>query len=118
MPKKILVVEDDPDVLKYLVTLLEDSGYQVFSAIDGEIGYKVLVEEKPDLVTLDLQMPKETGTRFYRKLSRDKDTKNIPVIVISGLSGRHLAVKDPVAVFDKPIDKDELLSAIRNTLGE
>src|SRR4030042_4290246 len=101
MPKKILVIEDDPDVLTYLVTLFSDNGYETCTATDGDAGYVVLAEEKPDLVTLDLQMPKETGTRFYRRLSKHKEFKNIPVIVISGVAGRHLAVAHAVAVFDK-----------------
>ena len=78
---------------------------------------KVLKREKPDLVTLDLQMPNETGTRFYRKMTKDKDFKDIPVIVISGIPGRHLAVSKPIAVFEKPIDRDALLDTIKKTFG-
>ena len=70
---------------------------------------EVLKREKPDLVTLDLQMPNETGTRFYRNMTKDKEFKDIPVIVISGIPGRHLAVSKPVAVFEKPIDREALL---------
>ena len=62
-------------------------------------------------------MPKETGTGFYRKLSRDKAFSDVPVIIISGIPGRHLAVKKPVAVFDKPIDPDELIAAVKKAIG-
>ena len=64
MPKKILVIEDDPDVSMYLVSLFNDNGYETYAANDGDVGYEQLREVEPDLITLDLQMPKETGTRF------------------------------------------------------
>lgn len=116
MPK-ILVIDDEPHIVKYLTTFFEDNGYETCSAPNGEEGLKVLVREKPDLVTLDLQMPNETGTRFYRNLMKEKDFKNTPVIVISGVPGRHLAVSKPVAVFEKPIDRDALLGVIKRTIG-
>jgi CheY-like chemotaxis protein len=118
MAKKILVVDDEPHVVKYLTAFLADSGYETCSASDGERALEVLKQEKPDLVTLDLQMPNETGTRFYRNLTKDKEFKKTPVIVISGLPGRHLAVSKPIAVFEKPIDRDALLVTIKQTIGE
>jgi CheY-like chemotaxis protein len=118
MPKKILVVDDEPHVVKYLTTFLQDSGYETCSASDGEEALDVLKKEKPDLVTLDLQMPNETGTRFYRNMTKDKEFKSVPVIVISGIPGRHLAVSKPIAVFEKPIDRDALLGTIRQAIGE
>jgi CheY-like chemotaxis protein len=117
MPKKILVVDDEPHIVKYLTTFLQDCGYETCSAANGEEAFGVLKQEKPDLVTLDLQMPNETGTRFYRNMTKDKQFKNTPVIVISGIPGRHLAVSRPVAVFEKPIDRDALLAAIKQTIG-
>ncbi len=118
MSKKILVIDDEPHVVKYLTIFLQDSGYETCSAADGEEAFEVLKKEKPDLVTLDLQMPNETGTRFYRNLIKSKEFKDIPVIVISGIPGRHLAVSKPVAVFEKPIDREALLETIRKTIGE
>ena len=117
MGKKILVVEDEQDVLTFLVAVLKDNGYEAISARDGMEGLELARSEKPDLITLDLQMPRETGTGFYRKLSRDKVLSGIPVIIISGVPGRHLAVKKPAAVFDKPIDPDELIAAIKEAIG-
>jgi CheY-like chemotaxis protein len=116
MPK-ILVIDDEPHIVKYLTTFLQDNGYETCSAPNGEEALKVLLQEKPDLVTLDLQMPNETGTRFYRNLMKEKEFKATPVIVISGIPGRHLAVSKPVAVFEKPIDRDALLEAIKRTIG-
>jgi len=118
MPKKILVIDDEPHIVKYLTVFLQDCGYETCSAADGEEGFEVLKRERPDLITLDLQMPNETGTRFYRNLSKSKEFKDVPVIVISGIPGRHLAVSKPVAVFEKPIDRDELLAAVKRTIGE
>lgn len=117
MPKKILVVDDEPHIVKYLTTFLQDSGYETCSAGNGEEAFEVLTRERPDLVTLDLQMPNETGTRFYRNMTKAKEFKDIPVIVISGIPGRHLAVSKPVAVFEKPIDREALLSTIKKTIG-
>ncbi len=116
MPK-ILVIDDEPHVVKYLTTFLQDNGYETCSASNGEEGLDILRKEKPDLITLDLQMPNETGTRFYRNLMKEKEFKNTPVIVISGIPGRHLAVSRPVAVFEKPIDRDALLETIKKTIG-
>jgi len=117
MNKKILVVDDEADIRKFLTTVLEKEGYQTFTAEDGVKALQIARQEKPDLVTLDLQMPNQTGTDFYRKLTRDKDLAGTPVIVISGLSGRHLAVKEPIAVFDKPIDPEEFLKAVEKALA-
>jgi CheY-like chemotaxis protein len=117
MPKKILVVDDEPHIVKYLTAFLEDSGYETCSASNGEEALDVLKREKPDLVTLDLQMPNETGTGFYRHMAKSKEFKNVPVIVISGIPGRHLAVSKPVGVFEKPIDRDALLATIKKAIG-
>jgi CheY-like chemotaxis protein len=118
MSKKIMVVDDEPHLVKYLTIFLEDCGYQTCSAADGEEALEVLRRETPDLVTLDLQMPNETGTRFYRNMTKDKKFKDLPVIIISGIPGRHLAVSKPVAVFEKPIDRDALLATIKQVIGE
>jgi len=118
MPKKVLVVDDEADVRKFLTAILEKHGYETLTAEDGVQALEIARREKPDLVTLDLQMPHGTGTDFYRKFARSRDYKNTPVIVVSGLAGRDLAVKKPVAVFDKPIDPDDFMAAVRSALPE
>lgn len=118
MSKKILVVDDEPDVLDFLSALLEDAGYEVLTASDGTQALQAAKREKPDLISLDLAMPNNTGTEFYRKMQKDKDISKTPVIIVSGLAGRHLAVRKPVAVFDKPIDRDEFLKAVQDAIGE
>lgn len=117
MPKKIMVVDDEPHLVRYMTAFLEDSGYETCSASNGEEAMEVLKRENPDLVTLDLQMPNETGTRFYRNMTKSKLYKEIPVIVVSGLPGRHLAVSQPFAVFEKPVDRDALLEAVKKAIG-
>jgi len=116
MAKKILIIDDDPVIVKYLTTLFEDNGYEAVSANDGSKGFELLETENPDLITLDLQMPDEWGPRFYRKLSKSK-FKDTPIIVVSGMSGQH-AVRKAVAYVSKPFDPDKLIGLVRKTLGE
>ncbi len=115
--KTILIVDDEEDVRIFLQTLFENHDYDTCVAADGEIAQRLLDDCKPDLITLDLEMPNETGTRFFRALMKNKDFKNTPVIIISGLAGRDLAVSGAVAVFDKPIEPDELIAKVREIIG-
>ena len=116
MAKKILVVDDEPDIRDYLCSYLEDEGFATMEAEDGHVAMDKIMAEIPDLILLDLQMPEETGTGFYRKLHHKKELKDIPVIVISGMAGRDIAVSKSVPVFEKPIDKEELLKSIQQIL--
>ncbi|MBF0573243.1 MAG: response regulator [Desulfamplus sp.] len=116
MMKKILIVDDDPNIRDYLVSLLEDNGYVTKTAIDVSDGLKVAKEYKPDLITLDLEMPGEWGPKFYRHLSEDKELKNTPVIVISGQSGNDYAISKAVASLTKPFDREELLNIIKENI--
>ena len=117
MNKKVLVIDDEADVRTFLEAVLESGGYETLTAENGAQGLEVARAEHPALVILDLMMSNQTGTDFYRNLTKDKDLANIPVIIVSGLAGRHLAVKEPAAVFDKPIDPDEFLAAVEKALG-
>ena len=117
MKKSILVVDDELDVREFLSDLLVDQGYSVRQAVDGDQAMEMVKQDKPDLILLDLLMPKETGTDFYRRIHKKKEFEAIPVIVISGLPGRHLAVGKSVPVFDKPIDEKRLLEEIKKAVG-
>ncbi|KPJ92394.1 MAG: hypothetical protein AMS18_07510 [Gemmatimonas sp. SG8_17] len=117
MTKKILVVDDEPDVREFLCTYLEDVGYETRTAADGMAAMDLIEGEKPDLILLDLMMPQETGTGLYRKLHHKKEFKDIPVIVISGVAGRDVAVSKSVPVFDKPVDTKGLLAAVERFIG-
>lgn len=114
MAKKILIIDDDPVVVKYLETLFSDNGYETAAAFDANSGFEAVKQENPDLITLDLQMPDEWGPRFYRKLSKS-EYKDTPVIVISGMSGQH-AIKNAVAYVSKPFDPDKLLGIVQKAL--
>ncbi|MBF0450841.1 MAG: response regulator [Candidatus Magnetomorum sp.] len=118
MAKKVLIIDDDPIIIKYLTTLFHDNGYETLVANDGLEGMTVLKSEKPDLITLDLEMPEEWGPRFYRKMAKESELKDIPVIVISGLSGSQYSIKKAVATIKKPFDKEELLKIVKQTIGE
>lgn len=117
MKKKILVIDDDLNIRDYLVSLFNDNGYEAFIAGDVKEGITEAKKIKPDLITLDIEMPGEWGPRFYRQLSQDPELKNIPVIVISGLSGHQYAVVKAVASLSKPFDRDELLKIVKETLN-
>jgi len=117
MNKKILVIDDDPNIIEYLQTLLEDNGYSVVSATDGAKGLVQAERELPDLITLDIEMPGDWGPKVFRDLSRSEELKNIPVIVISGLSGNQHAIQKAVANLTKPFDRDAPLKIISEILG-
>lgn len=116
MSRTILIIDDDPYIVKYLQDILQDDGFVTYTASNVEEAMLRLRENRPDLITLDLEMPDEWGPRFYRKMVQDPDCRDIPVIVVSGLSGIHLAIKNAVASFKKPFNPQELLETIRKTL--
>ena len=116
MPKKILIIEDDPVIVKYLQAVFSDNGYATCVATSTTEGLAVVQVEKPDLITLDLQLPGEWGPRFYRKLRQDKVLRDTPVIVISGIDGDH-AIKGAIAFVKKPFDPEKLIGIVKNTIG-
>jgi DNA-binding response OmpR family regulator len=87
MAKKILVVDDEPHIAKLVASRLKANGYEVITAGDGKEGLDKARAEKPDLILLDIAMPRMTGEEALQKLKEDKDTKSIPVIMITGKSG-------------------------------
>ncbi len=117
MAKKIMIVDDDPAIVTYLETFFEDNGYDTCTASDGTVATQMIKAEKPDLITLDLDMPKEWGPRFYRKYTKNPELKNIPVIVISGMSVNQYAIKNALATLSKPFDRDELLKIVKDAIG-
>ena len=127
--KKVLMVEDEPDVADYLEMLLRDAGYATVSARDGREGLAVAREERPDLVTLDIVMSETTGTKFYKEFKNDPDLASIPVVVVTAVKGfagdpygyekfisRRRSVPPPDGFFPKPIDKDAFLETIERLL--
>ena len=85
MPRKILFVEDEPNLQKTLSKILEEENYQVIHALDGEIGLSMAKKEKPDLILLDLILPKKAGFEVLQELKNEPETMEIPVIVLTNL---------------------------------
>jgi len=83
--KKILFIEDESALQKTLGDVLSREGYKVISALDGEAGLRMAKTEKPDLILLDLILPKITGFDLFKKFRTDPETKKIPVVVLTNL---------------------------------
>lgn len=121
--KKILVVDDEVDMVTWISTLLEDNGYRTIAAYNGAEAFELAKSEKPDLITLDISMDKESGVKTLRHLQEDKATTGIPVIMVTGVSAdvrqfmaRHKKIQPPNVFMEKPIDKNELLKAIADLI--
>lgn len=130
MSKKILVVDDDPDVRLFTQTVLEENGYTPILAKNGAEGEEAVRKESPDLIILDVLMPKESGIRFYRNMKTGKDFKNIPIVMLSGIAEKSFLrsqkvltefggdpVPNPEAYLEKPVDGDVLADTIKTILG-
>jgi CheY-like chemotaxis protein len=126
MPKHaqrtILVVDDDHDFVAFLKAILEGAGHFVATAFDGEEALRYVERTPPDLVTLDINMPRKSGVLFYRQLKEDPRRRSIPVIVITGMSlmddyFKRRFPSAPERVFDKPITKESLIAAVDEILA-
>lgn len=85
MAKKILFIEDESALQKTFGDLLTQEGYKMISALDGETGLRLVKETKPDLILLDLILPKINGFEVLKKIKEDEETKDIPVIILTNL---------------------------------
>lgn len=130
MSKKVLIVDDDPDVRLFNSTVVEENGYTPVEATNGEEGLAVVKKDAPDLVLLDVLMPKQSGIRLYRHLKTDKSLTGIPVIMLSGVAKRTFLrsqkaltefgdkpVPEPESYLEKPVEPDELAREIKKYLG-
>ncbi len=124
MAKKILIVDDEADVRTYLEVLFQENGYETAVAADGDEAMPKVHEFKPDLISLDIIMPRESGQKFYRTLVKDAEFGKTPVIICSGVtrykelfSRDHKTMPKPFAFIEKPIDKGELLGKIKEAIG-
>ena len=119
--RKILVIDDEPDVCTFLSTVLEDNGAQVLTAADGDTGLALARSEKPDLVTLDLNMPGKDGGQVYEAMRADDELKELNVVIVSGkpeLRGLiyDKDVRKPEGYLDKPVSEETLLTSVRKIL--
>ena len=128
---KVLIVDDEEAIIIYLTLLLEDQGYDICTAMDGDQGLEVARRERPDVVCMDIMMPRRSGLSLYADMCLDPELSSIPVIFISGFNDLmdlrrvetfRKAVPDrrvplPEYCFEKPVDVPELLAAIETLVA-
>jgi CheY-like chemotaxis protein len=122
MANKILIIEDEEIMLSLLRRKLLGEGYEVISAKDGEEGLKLIKEAKPNLILLDIVMPKMSGMQVMEEMQKDPDLKRIPVIVISNSGqpveldrAKRLGARDWLVKTE--FDPDEVVSKAKNQIG-
>jgi CheY-like chemotaxis protein len=123
--KRVLVVDDEQDVRDYLQTALEDAGFQVETACDGMEALEAVRKNPPDLISLDLVMPRHSGAKFYRELQKDKELHKIPVLVVTGHARDEMGKSDfdemtmsgPGVYLEKPVRPTSYVSAVKKLLG-
>ena len=120
MSKKILFADDDAHLLEVLLLRFQSAGYETVAACDGEEALLKMRAEKPDLVVLDITMPKMNGYSLLREMKADESLKDIPVIVLSGKDTmQDIFQIEGVGVYlVKPFEFDDLLSKVKAQLGE
>ena len=121
MAKKVLVIDDDPSVLKFLSLALEENGYEPHTAEDGMVGMEKCKETKPDLIILDVMMPKRTGFVLFKQLRKSEDFKDVPVMMVTAVA-ESLQEQDEKkeGTFDSPYDelRESLRAAIQKMRDE
>jgi len=130
MSKRVLVVDDEMDMRTFIATLLDSNGYKANVAEDGVRGMEKVRAQKPDLVTLDVMMPNESGLKMYRNIKTDPEFKDLPVLIISALARKTFlhsqkvldkfkdqSVPEPEGYIEKPPEPEELLSEVKRIIG-
>jgi DNA-binding response OmpR family regulator len=119
--KRVLICDDDPAILRVLEVNLEVEGYEVLLAHHGEEAYEVAVAEHPDLIILDIMMPRLDGYETCAKLKAEDTTKDIPIVFLSAKAqqsdidrGKNFGVDDYLT---KPFDPSELLDVVERLLS-
>jgi DNA-binding response OmpR family regulator len=121
--KKILFIEDESALQKTFGELLKQEGYEMFSALDGEVGLKLAETKKPDLILLDLILPRIHGFEVLKKIKENEETKNIPVIVLTNLEriedvDRALELGATTYLVKARYSLEEVMEKIKKALGE
>ncbi|NNJ52105.1 MAG: response regulator transcription factor [Ignavibacteriaceae bacterium] len=123
--KKILVVDDEADVRNFLNAALLEAGFEVIVAEDGDKAIEEVKKQSPDLISLDLVMPKKSGAKFYRELNKNKEWSRIPVIIVTGHARddlgkadlKELTMSGPGIYLEKPVKPHNYIAAIKKTLN-
>lgn len=120
--KVILLVDDEADVIAYLMAVLDNYDCRVYSATNAEDGFKMATELSPDLICLDIMMPEESGISLYTRLRNSEKLRDIPVIIISGVEQAQefdffkfvddRSIPPPEHYMEKPIDVDEFCGVV------
>ena len=121
--KKILFIEDEAALQKTLGDVLEQEGYKVLGALNGEIGLNMAKTEKPELILLDLVLPKMHGFEVLKALKEDAETKDIPIIVLTNLESmgdveKALELGATTYLVKASYTLEEVVSKIKKALGE
>jgi len=125
LQKKILVVDDEADVRNYLKSALENYDFIVQTAEDGFDALEKLKNFKPDLISLDLVMPKHSGIKFYFDLQKNKELKNIPVLIVTGharddlgkVDFEQMMMQGPGVYLEKPVNPENYILTICQLLN-
>lgn len=119
MGKKILIVDDDSDVRSLMKMRLEIVGYDVVIAQDGMEGLEVAAVEKPDLILLDVMMPRMDGYTFVREIKQREGIKDIPIIILTSRSGMKdlFEIEGARDYVTKPYEPEDLIKTIRKHLN-
>jgi two-component system alkaline phosphatase synthesis response regulator PhoP len=127
--KTILVVDDEPDVREFLATALRDAGFNVVTAGNGLEAYNQVKQHNPDLITLDLVMPRQSGVLFYRRLRSNAKWQRLPVLILTAHAQDDLGQEDfdelmrgrdvpkPSGYLEKPVRPAVLVQTVREALG-
>ena len=118
--KRILLVDDDPEIIDAMRYALEKKGFQIFIARDGNQGLAMAEREDPDLVILDMMMPKRSGFLVLEKLRRTRDVPVRVIMVTANEGSRHKAYAEMLGVDDyirKPFAMDKLIDAVQRLLA-
>jgi DNA-binding response OmpR family regulator len=118
--KKVLLVDDDPEIIEAIRYALESRGYQIFIARDGNQGLAMAEREDPDLVILDMMMPKRSGFLVLEKLRRTREVPVRVIMITANEGSRHKAYAEMLGVDDyirKPFAMDKLVEAVERLLS-
>lgn len=125
----VLIVDDEPDVRRYLQTILEDAGFNVLTAGDGEEALTVIRDKRPDFISLDLIMPRKTGHKLLHELKKDKELARIPVLIVTAHAKDELGKRDldqilessllsgPGIYLEKPVQPASFVRCVQQALG-
>ncbi len=131
MKKHIMVVDDEREAREFVATLLEENGYVPIQASNGEEAMATLKENRPDLIVLDILMPKQSGIKMYRQLKMNPAYRSIPVVICSGIAKRTFlrnqaarmdfngqTLPEPEAYVEKPVTPQYLAKVLKRTLDK